>query len=64
MNSLKYPKKSDLSFQEGSTEDTHESCSTNFPQAYAKEVLPVPEIPCKIINLPQASPPKKGLKIS
>ena len=60
---MKYPKKSDLSRQDGSTEDTHESFLTNLPQAYASDVLPVPEIPCRIINLPQANPAKNGLKI-
>ena len=33
LNSLKYPRKSDLSLHDGSTEDTHESFLTNFPQA-------------------------------
>ena len=64
VNSLKYPKKSDLSLQDGSTETTQESTLTNLPQAYASDVLPVPEIPCNIISLPQASPAKNGLNIS
>ena len=54
VNSLKYPNNSVLSLHDGWTEAIYESFLQNLPQAYAKEVLPVPEIPCKITNLVEA----------
>ena len=61
VNSLKYPSNSVLSRQDGWTDAIHESFLTNLPQAYARDVLPVPDIPCKIINLLDAIPEMNAL---
>ena len=51
VNSLKYPRRSELSFQKGWTDTTVDLFSINSPNTHASEVLPVPEIPCIIMSL-------------
>ena len=48
---MKYPKSSVLSLHDGCTDAIVASLLMNLPHAYGSDVLPVPEIPCKITSL-------------
>ena len=54
MNSFKYPNISVLSLQDGCTDATHDGCFTKLPHASDIDVLPVPEIPCRITSFVDA----------